>query len=385
MSNKYLRRLVILLGCVFVAVEAGYSVYGVILGDTDVVLRGLTILIALGAPVGEAIFMHRATQIRLEGRYEASAIAYGLWGFCFAVGIWMTVNGAAVREDVKSATRVAGWVKYTGQENTEKELTKEINLLTDQIAALNAATINDGGTARKLRPVAAIEADGRFLKSDRCANINPANTGQRTVCQEYASARDLAQKEADLKDNRKKLDAARGTLAGAEVVTSREPPMSKAIREKLNVDPTLFQALLLTALLHGITSFVWHTIPPRHAEVKRQEADDEMNDAMRRQFHFTFNTPTAPAASPLALSAPGRAYDPAKQAALIGTFWADLLPTLPKGQKQSIGNPAFLARFDNLCAQNNVESPNRDAFVTLSAAHLPGVENLGGQLWFTPA
>ena len=384
MPTKYLRRLVITIGCLFVAVEAGFSSYGVLIGDNDISLRLLTLMIAIGCPVGEAAFMHRAGQIHASRKVGSAFIAYCLWLSCFAGGIYMTINGAAVREEVKAATRVAGFVKRATAEKSEDELSRDRVRLTNQIEALQNATLNDAGTVRKLRAVSAIEADGRYLKSDRCGNINPANAGQRSVCQEYASAKDLQDKEIALKTIDSKLESARGKVENTEVVTSREAPLAKMIKEKLGMDPALFQAILLTIILHGITSFVWHVAPTVGEDDKHGSTPD---DRWQPNFHVTVNTPPQaaqfmPAAPALALPPGHRTFDPGKQRALVAQFWTAALPGLPRG-RQKVSN--YLPDFDRVCARENIETPSSDVFCALSAEHLPNVEHLGGAYWFTPA
>lgn len=383
MPTKYLRRLVITIGCLFVAVEAGFSSYGVLIGDSDISLRLLTLMIAIGCPVGEAAFMHRAGQIHASRKVGSAFIAYCLWLSCFAGGIYMTINGAAVREEVKAATRVAGFVKRATAEKSEDELSRDRVRLTNQIEALQNATLNDGGTVRKLRAVSAIEADGRYLKSDRCGNINPANAGQRSVCQEYASAKDLQEKEIALKTIDSKLESARGKVENTEVVTSREAPLAKMIKEKLGMDPALFQAILLTIILHGITSFVWHVAPTVGEDDKHGSTPD---DRWQPNFHVTVNTPPAQsvAAAPSLLALPSnqRHYDPQKQFALLMKFWGDTLPTITKERHRV---DSYLAAFNAICDQEHIERPERMDFCKDSAKVLPNCMPIGGEYFFTPS
>lgn len=383
MPTKYLRRLVITIGCLFVAVEAGFSSYGVLIGDSDISLRLLTLMIAIGCPVGEAAFMHRAGQIHASRKVGSAFIAYCLWLSCFAGGIYMTINGAAVREEVKAATRVAGFVKRATAEKSEDELSRDRVRLTNQIEALQNATLNDGGTVRKLRAVSAIEADGRYLKSDRCGNINPANAGQRSVCQEYASAKDLQEKEIALKTIDSKLESARGKVENTEVVTSREAPLAKMIKEKLGMDPALFQAILLTIILHGITSFVWHVAPTVGEDDKHGSTPD---DRWQPNFHVTVNTPPAQsvAAAPSLLALPSnqRHYDPQKQFALLMKFWGDTLPTITKERHRV---DSYLAAFNAICDQEHIERPELMDFCKDSAKVLPNCMPIGGEYFFTPS
>jgi hypothetical protein len=212
---------------------------------------------------GEAISLHYAHVYKVRREYGNVTIAVALWGLAFIVGTFFTIAGVNVRSEQNTATRVAGFLKHSTQESTEKELTRDIGLLTDQIASLQTALIVDGGGPRKVRPIAAIEADGRFLKSERCGAINPANTGQRTVCQEYATAKDLHDKERQLVIKRAKLDAAREKLTTGDVVLSRSTG-DTAVFASMGLDPEsamIVVSLFIGVTLHVFSSLIWFVVP----------------------------------------------------------------------------------------------------------------------------
>ena len=390
MIARIIRRMLIAAGLAVMCIEAYFSAKGGF--KTNKELDYAIIMASLGviSIVIEAISMHFSVLFRQWKQPTNAAIALGVWASFTAIGFYFTVTGAQVRQESNTSTRVAGFVKYATQEATEKELTRDIGLLTDQVAALQSATISDGGAVRKVRPLKQIEGDGRFIKSDRCSADEEAKkkwtAGQRTVCQEYASADDLAKKEAELKDKRGKLDAAREKLTSTDVVLSRNTEdatfLTDAGMTPQQASKTV--SLFIGFVLHLSTALIWFAVP-KYADLSRAHVAEP--DKWTPNFHVTVNTPPQaaqfmPAAPALALPPGHRTFDPGKQRALVAQFWAAALPGLPKVRQRVVQH---LADFDRICARENVETPSGDVFCVLSAEHLPNVEHLGGAYWFTPA
>lgn len=378
MIAKIIRRILIVSGLVIMAAEMYLSAIGAFKVNTAIYYAVPMAVIAVIAVAVEAIAMHYSVHFKRRKEVANSVIAVCVWGLFFVMGCFFTITGVNVRTEQNTATKVAGWIKFKASEDTENELKREIGLLTDQIAALNTATIQDGGTARKLRPVSAIEADGRFLKSDRCANINPANTGQRTVCQEYASARDLAQKESDLKAMRGKLDSARNTLTNTDVAVSKDAA-DASILTKMGIpadSAILLVSVFIGIALHLISALIWFIVPTLAALTTEMEP---ITAAHHQPFQVHVHTPPSPPAQ-LALPGSGRVYDPGRQRTLIEAFWSAAIAGLPAGRQRI---DTFLPDFDRICAREGIETPSREVFCALSIERLPNHERLGGVDYFS--
>jgi hypothetical protein len=154
-------------------------------------------------------------------------------------------------------------------------------------------------------------------------------------------------------------------------------------------DVALMIAVMLSIILHGIGSWVWHIVPSlREPDARKVMPGMDASMAWQAQMPtFHVHMPSMPALPPPGpvqtnVLANGRQFDPAKQRQLIEQFWTQVLPVAPKS-KQKVAQ--FLPAFDRLCAQENIETPTADVFCALSMQHLPAVETLAGAYWFTPS
>ncbi len=378
MSHSAIRRLLITLGVVFVIVEIGFSSLGAILGDSYWAYRVLMFACAVGFPIGEAAFMHRAgelTQSKAPG--TRITIAYTLWLGCLLGGLIMTLAGAAAREDIKSAVRVAGFTARVDSEQAKEEARKKLEALGSRQQLLEAIRINN----RPVRPVAAIEADVVYNATNGCTN-KTAPVHNR-VCSEHATAKELAQIAADIKVQEATLASAREIVRTTEVVVSKETPIAALLNKAVGFDEKqsmMLMAVLISIVLHIACSFVWHIIPSYRPAGAAPDAHSGPQGAqtLLPPVHVTIHNPGAPQALP----GPGsRHYDPGKVDRLLAAYWAEVLPRLPVGQRQQVAT--HLPDFDRVCAREGVETPSRDVFCALSARQLPNVQHLAGTYWFT--
>ncbi len=378
MSYSAIRRLLIALGVVFVLVEIGFSSLGAILGDSYWAYRVLMFACAIGFPIGEAAFMHRAgelTQQKAPG--TRITIAYTLWFGCLLGGLIMTLAGAAAREDIKSAVRVAGFTARVDADQAKEEARKKLEALGSRQQLLEAIRINN----RPVRPVAAIEADVVYNATNGCSH-KTAPVHNR-VCSEHATAKELAQIATDIKAQEQILADARQTVRTTEVVISKETPIAALLKTFVGFDEKqsmMLMAILISIVLHIACSFVWHIIP----SYRSKDAPDVMAGPQGAQtllppVHVTIHNPGAQQA----LLGPGsRVYDPGRVDKLLGQFWVEALARQAPGMRQQIA--AHLPDFDRICAREGVETPSRDVFCALSSRQLPNVQHLAGTYWFTP-
>jgi hypothetical protein len=134
------------------------------------------------------------------------------WAFYFD---FMAIAGIF---DKAQAAVTQQYKTRTNREKTETELTEELRRLDDQLKAI--PTLVDGGQARPVRPLKTIEADGRFLASQRCTQIDPKSAGQRTICQEHSFAVDRQQKESRRDGIKGEIIAQRDKLEVTSTVVS---------------------------------------------------------------------------------------------------------------------------------------------------------------------
>lgn len=389
MLAQITRRILIACGLIVMAIEMFLSANGAIKTNTAMLYAVPMAVLGITAVAVEAIAMHYSVHFRQRKAYGNTAIALSVWFVFTIIGFYFTVAGAQIRTENNAATRVAGFVKRATSEKGEAELTRDKEMLTNQIASLQTGMIVDGGAARKVRPVAAIEADGRYLKSGKCANIDPANSGQRTVCQEYASAKDLADKQADLKTVTSKLEAARDKLNNTDVVISKTSADASLLT---NAGMTPEGAMLTVSIFIGIalhlsTALIWFAVPSMADLHEAQEKPAAVSPPMHHQPVNVYVQPApvhvqapAPAPQQLLLPASGRLRDPGKLRLILDDFWRAQTAAMQPGDRQQIGR--WLGDFDRICEKERLETPTREIFCEMSAALLPNAEHLGGEWWF---
>ena len=382
---KRIRPLLIALGVVAIAAEIGLNGYGVWIGETDPWLRAVILSVAASLPIGEAAMMLRAGQIEVGTKRGDLKWAYGLWFVCLLGGLFMTLNGASVREDRKESTRVAGFLKTSTNEKTEAEAKADRDTLAANIKQIESAPNTNVTTPRNgPRSVDELSTDGRFIKTLKCTDDEAKrNPGQRNVCAEYHLRRGVDKMHADLKALDDKLDKVRASFTSGEpITTTREMPMYRRLRE-WGADPSFLQALIMTLVLHGFASFVWHTIPGRDDDETAGAVPVAPSDRYQPVFHIHTAQPVA-AAQPSLLSLPSnqRHYDPQKQFALLMKFWGDTLPTITKERHRV---DSYLAAFNAICDQEHIERPERMDFCKDSAKVLPNCMPIGGEYFFTPS
>jgi hypothetical protein len=208
----------------------------------------------------EGICMHEYSRLATRGD-DRRAIALSLWVVCFVLGMLFTTVGIKARGEANQAIKVAGWTKRDNVEQSTAELTEKRRILTDTVKGMAAATLTDGVSTWKVRPVGSVENDGRYKASKNCSDAKTA--GQRTVCQEHSMASTLAAKEAELKETEAKLEASRGKLENTDVVVSKTAT-DAGIFVDMGMSPkaaSYIIAGIVALLLHGVTSFGFFIIP----------------------------------------------------------------------------------------------------------------------------
>lgn len=248
--------------CIFVLVLAEMFFSGSGAFRSNPVFEYAIVLACIGVAViaFEGICMHEYSKLSAKGD-DRRAIALSLWVVCFVLGMLFTTVGIKARGEANQAVKVAGWTKRDNVEQTTAELTEKRRILTDTVKSMALATLNDGQTSWKLRPLGSVENDGRYKASKNCSDAKTA--GQRTVCQEHSMASTLASKEAELKDTEAKLAAARDRLDNTDVVVSKTAT-DAGIFVDMGMSPKAASyviAGIVAILLHGVTSFGFFIIP----------------------------------------------------------------------------------------------------------------------------
>jgi hypothetical protein len=163
------------------------------------------------------------------------------WAFYFDfMAISSIFDKAQAQASTQHKTRV-------NREKTEGELTEELRRLDDQLKV--AMTLVDGGASRSVRPLKVIEADGRYLASGKCANIDPKSAGQRTICQEHSFAVDRAKKEAEREKVKGEIVAQRDRLENTVATVSDDVAGAKRFAQVMGWSrstTTLWLPIILT-------------------------------------------------------------------------------------------------------------------------------------------
>lgn len=269
-TMRFLRFCMIVLGLGFVATEMTFSTLGSLKSNADVYAYGM---VAAGIIViaAEAFMAHRSAELRAE-KNELWIGGACLWVGLFIFAMYFTATGANVRTEAATATRVAGWTKRDSVEQTTAELTEKRRILSDTVKSMALATLSDGATSWKLRPLGSVENDGRYKASKNCSDAR--NAGQRAVCQEHSMASTLASKETELKETEAKLEASRNRLDNTAVVLNKNAhDASLLVGLGMSPDGARFAvSLFFGALLNLASSLIWFYIPSR-ADLFRKHRD----------------------------------------------------------------------------------------------------------------
>lgn len=260
MIRRMVRYLAIV--CIFVLVLAEMFFSGSGAFRSNPVFEYAIVLACIGVAViaFEGICMHEYSRLSAKGD-DKRAIALSLWVVCFVLGMLFTTVGIKARGEANQAVKVAGWTKRDNVEQTTAELTEKRRILSDTVKSMALATLSDGATSWKLRPLGSVENDGRYKASKQCADAR--NAGQRAVCQEHSMASTLASKEAELKETEAKLEASRNRLDNTDVVVSKTAT-DAGIFVDMGMSPkaaSYIIAGIVAILLHGVTSFGFFIIP----------------------------------------------------------------------------------------------------------------------------
>lgn len=306
--------------------------------------------------------------------------------FCFAIAWWFDFSAIANLLNKVEVRQQTAYKARNVVEKSDGEITADIARLQRELAELDKEGVVENGQPRKVRPVKVIEQDGGYKKSNGCAEATTAY--QRAICREYEMAKDRAKKEAELTAAKTEVKGVRQNITSTAAVVSAGNVAAEKFAQVMGWEahtastwqPVIFTffAEIMCLILPGLAG--WARMGLHEAAVPVGPAD--RYQPVQVHVHAAQAAPLA-APAPLSLAAPGASRDPAKLAMLVGKFWAELVPTLDK-QRHALDNPAFVARFENLCAQNGVEMPPSSKFHTLSEAHLPNIEMHGGKIWFTP-
>lgn len=248
--------------CIFVLVLAEMFFSGSGAFRSNPVFEYAIVLACIGVAViaFEGICMHEYSKLSAKGD-DRRAIALSLWVVCFVLGMLFTTVGIKARGEANQAVKVAGWTKRDNVEQSTAELTEKRRILTDTVKGLTVATLTDGASTWKLRPLGSIENDGRYKTSKNCGDAK--TSGQRAVCQEHSMASTLAAKEAELKEVEGKLESSRRKLDNTDVVVSKTAT-DAGIFVDMGMSPkaaSYIIAGIVAILLHGVTSFGFFIIP----------------------------------------------------------------------------------------------------------------------------
>jgi len=378
------RRALIVLGVVCVGIEQWFSVLGAALGDSKLEYQIAMIIGAIAFPIGEAVTMHRAAELQAARKFGQAGWAYALWFGFLLLSLIMTIAGAATREDIKQATRVAGYTARVDTEAAKDEAKARLDDLRQQMALIASVRVNN----KVPRPVEAIEADEVFNRTERCTRQDKHPAGHR-VCAEHATAKRLATLDAQIREQEGKLETARTKVASTEVVVSRDPPLYK-IFAKIGVgaDTASFVvAILLSALLHLACSRIWFLVPSTKDEAEVVAPAGPFGGA---PVNFQVIMPAAPSGPPALahvqpMQTSGRQFNPAQARQLADQYWQGVVS---RGELPAKLEPleTYWKRYDAECSAARVESLTLPEFAA-AAPNLGRAQIVasGGQYFVMPA
>ena len=383
MMRTVKRRALVVLGVVCVMIEQWFSVLGAALGDSKWEFQAAMVIGAIAFPIGEAITMHRAAELKAAGRAGEAGWAYAMWAGFLMLSLIMTVAGAATREDIKQATRVAGFVARQDTEAAKDEAKAALEALRSRQGLLSALRIHN----RPMRPVAAIEADEVYNRTKACTDKDRHPAGHR-VCAEHATAKELATIEAQIAEQAGKLEQARVKVASTEVVVSRDPPLYRVFaRFGIGTDAAaFFVAALLSALLHLVCSRIWFLVPSTKEAIAEPVTGAPFGTGAPVHFQVIMPSQSAgpPALTHVQPVQTARAFDPAKARLLADTYWQGVIA---RAEYPSRMEPleTYWRRYDAECSAARTESLTLPEFAT-AAPPLSGAQIVtsGGQYFVMP-